>query len=161
MRRLLKTLSIILGLMSMMWVMIGCGQNTASAGKLPAVRATVKPSHTASGASTKNTSHKSSAAAMKTLPPISALKWSSPTVGYLVASSTIYRTVTGGHSWTPWYQSSHVISALTLTSQRVWATTAHSLLEISGMQANHLERSITLPVTGVPQTIAVESSTDA
>lgn len=161
MPRLLKTLPITVGFLSMVGVLSGCGQQTASAGHPPAVRPTVQPSPTASGASTKNTSPKSSAAAMKTLPPITTLKWSSPTVGYLVAASTIYRTVTGGHSWTPWYQSPHVMSALTLTSQRVWATTAHSLLEISGRQANHLEQSITLPVTGVPQTIAVESSPDA
>lgn len=151
--------SIILGLFSSVWLISGCGQNTASVGKPPAVRTTAKAPHTAPDASAGNTSHVSSPAA-KTLPPIGALNWSSSTVGYLAASSTIYRTATGGHSWTPWYHSHRVISDLTTTTKSVWATTPQSLLEISRTHAGQLEHSVNLPVNGVPQTITVESSTD-
>lgn len=151
---------LILGVFSLTCLINGCGQNTASPGKPPAVRTTAKAPHTTPDASRGNTSHVSSTA-VKTLPPIMALNWSSSTVGYLAASSTVYRTATGGHSWSPWYHSHHVITSLTTTPKTVWITTSQSLLEILRANTGQREHSVTLPVKGVPQTITVESSTDA
>ncbi len=158
--RIINKGPLILGAFSLVGIISGCGPNTASVGNRPVVRTTAKPSHTVADTSAKNTSPVSSPAP-ETLPPIAALNWSSSTVGYLAASSTIYRTATGGHSWTPWYQGHHVISGLTMTPKRIWAIIPQSLLEISRTHAAQLEHSVKLPVSGTPQTIVVENSTTA